>query len=92
MPNGRDDVDIESVHGVDDKPMLILNDCVADVPELSANFTVNEYTPGVVGVPLITPDEDKLSPGGSGNETGLTTLHDRLVHEPEKLDESCVVV
>lgn len=48
----------------------MLNALVKDEPQILVALTVKLYVPPAVGVPLMTPSEDRVSPGG--NEPPIT--------------------
>jgi hypothetical protein len=65
---------------------VILSEAIADcgVMLLSTTFTLNAKVLAVVGVPLIKPDADRLSPLGSAPDTKLQVVGVSLA-ESEKL-------
>jgi hypothetical protein len=62
---------LEIVNIRDDELIVMLNDPLPVVPTLSLAWTVNTYTPTVVGVPATMPPGDMLRPGGNAPEEML---------------------
>jgi hypothetical protein len=70
VPPGRDAVVTLSDAGA----IAILNGLVAVVPELSFTCAVKVLVPTVVGVPVIPPAGDSVSPAGSAPTVTLQVL------------------
>ena len=64
---------LEIVNMSDDELIVIVNDPLPVVPTLSLAWTVNTYTPTVVGVPATMPPGDMVRPGGKDPEETLKT-------------------
>lgn len=64
----------DTTGGVVSGATVIDSPAVADWPELSATRTVNELEPAAVGVPVITPDTVRVSPGGSAPDDTVQVI------------------
>ena len=67
VPFGK--VEIVSINAAE--VIVILNDPLPVVPILSLAWTVNTYTPTVVGVPATMPPGDMVKPAGNAPEDTL---------------------
>jgi hypothetical protein len=61
LPAGREDVVTDNCGPA----IVMVSDWVAVAPELSLTCALKPAVPGAVGVPLMAPPDERVSPAGS---------------------------